>query len=343
MNNFKYGFSTPNIVLKKEDYSEIENILNSGWVSIGKHMNELESIFKSRFNVKHAIACSNATTGLIISIKSCGFSNKKIALPAFTWPSTLYALESCLGNAPVFCDINKDTWLMENVDEEHCDVAIPVDIFGNQSDSCKKIPTIIDAAHGFDLPKLGHRGVVEVVSLSFTKIVTATEGGMILTQNDSVAETATELRRLSGRMSEINAFIAKKSIEYYDNEYKNVHGGIIEKYRNKLNFSFKEQKVLKNTNHSVYAILLDSNGMRNAVANAFVENGFESKVYYEPLVFGLPNTDYVYDHILPLPTHPNIIKAQDTLIDIINTTVESYLKKKAPGKNYMEKIGYLKK
>jgi len=341
---FEHRFCTPNFFLKEIDYIKIRKIIESGWVSIGENVDELESLFKKRFNVKYAIGCSSATSGLVISLKSANFKDMKIAVPSFTWPSTLYAIESNSGNSPIFCDVNKETWLIELPQSfEEYDAVLAVDIFGNQENVNNRIscPIIFDAAHGFDLPNLGKRGIAEVVSLSFTKNVTGMEGGVILTNDDFFAETAIELRRLSGRMGEINAYITLKSIEYYDNEYKLMKEEIINKYRSKFDFNFVEQKTESYSNNSVYSILFEDQNIRNSVANELNNNGIESKIYYEPLKSGFKNTDYIYSKILSLPIHPNVLDFQDKLIDIINKTVNEH--KYVPGKNYMIKTGFLKK
>lgn len=327
--NIKFGH--PNIKLSKSLMYGIQDIIQSGWVSIGTHMLALEYHFKEKFHVKHAIACSSATTGLIIAIKAAGWKNQRVALPAFTWPSTLYALE-CNGNEPVFMDINKDTWLGFN--PCYADRMIMVDTFGSQSTQYypeyKKEMAIYDAAHSYGLPNLGRRGLAEVVSLSFTKRVTATEGGIILTDDDELAETAYELRRLSGRMEEINALIAMESIRDYADEYNNI---VINKYWKHLTVNCKGQECSE-TNNSVFSILFEEPCVRNAVMTALAKNGVETKVYYDPLVSGLSNTDYVYQRILSLPIHEDVIPVQDEIIEIINMAARGA---KTPGKDYLTK------
>ncbi len=329
--NMNIKFGHPNINCSDGLLKEIEQILNSGWVSIGTNMLALEYHFKEMFHVAHAIACASATTGLIIAIKAAGWKNRKVGLPAFTWPSTLYALE-CNGNTPVFNDINRNTWLVDC--EGVCDHIISVDTFGNEAYFDENGPdnnVIYDAAHSYGLPNLGQRGLAEVVSLSFTKRVTATEGGIILTDDDKLAETAYELRRLSGRMAEINAVIAMDSIRDYADEYNKI---VISKYLKHISVPFKTQNVDVEHNHSVFSILFEEPCVRNAVMTELAKNGVETKVYYDPLVSGLPNTDYVYQRILSLPIHKDVIPVQDKIIEIINTAARSA---KTPGKDYLTK------
>lgn len=328
-------FGRPNINCDAELLKKIEEILNSGWVSNGTNTLALEYHFKEKFGVSHAISCASATTGLIIAIKAAGWKNCKVALPAFTWPSTLYALE-CNGNEPVFIDIEKDTWLIKNKQSMGAKHIIAVDTFGNQCHGniyYGKENVIYDAAHGYGLPNLGKRGLAEVVSFSFTKVITATEGGMILTDDDELAETAYELRRLSGRMEEINALIAMESIKHHEENQELVHE-VINKYRKHINVSIKPQVIPTVHNCSVLSILFEDSNIRDAVRLALAKHRVETKVYYDPLKEGLPNTDYVYQRILSLPIHKGVVEHQDEIIEIINTAARNA---RTPGKEYLTK------
>lgn len=345
-------FSKPTISLDEEDYLKIKEIFGSGWVSIGKYVDELENEFKKRFKVKHAIACSCCTQGLIIALKAAGWRNKRVAVPAFTWPSTIFAIESNIGNTPVFCDIDPKTWVMDlsSLDENSYDAVLAVDTFGNQVNLETDKPLIIDAAHGYNLDKLGHRGIAEVVSFSFTKIVTASEGGMILTNYDEIAKTAYELRRLASRMEEVNALIALSSMKKYDLFYE-AKLKIIETYMKSFNFNFTIQHVPESTNHSVFSILLNNSYVRDAIANALRGSNIEIKTYYEPLVEGLVNTDQVFSRIISLPTYPDIASKQEFICGLINESAKkssekykndtAYAGHPLPGKTYLIESGYL--
>jgi dTDP-4-amino-4,6-dideoxygalactose transaminase len=345
-------FSKPTISLEEEDFEKIKDVLRSGWVSIGRYVEELENEFKERFKVKHAIACSCCTQGLIIALKAVGWRNQRVAVPAFTWPSTVFAIESNIGNTPVFCDIDPETWLMDldSLDDELYDVVLAVDTFGNQADIKTTKPVIYDAAHGFNLEKLGHRGIAEVVSFSFTKVVSASEGGMILTNDDEVAKTAYELRRLASRMEEVNAIIALSSIRKYD-YYNKIKLDIIERYQKSLDFNFTLQQVPECTNHSVFSLLLNNSYTRDAISTALKNNEIEVKTYYEPLVEGLAHTDQIYSRIISLPTYPEIVSKQDMICGLINESVKGSMELSRgdasspdahlPGKRYLVDSGYL--
>jgi len=336
----KIPYFSPSLELTDELKIDIEHILDSGWVSIGKNVELLENYFKNKYNVKYAIATNNCTQGLIIALKAAGWRNKKILVPSFTWPSTIYAIESNIGNEVVFGDIDPKTWHLDinSINEKNYDVILAMDTFGSEFNTNTKKPLIIDAAHGFDNPNLGHRALAEVVSFSFTKIVTATEGGMILTNDRELYEVAKELRRLSARMNEINACIALKSIYDYERKNKKRRLEIIENYKKHLNIDYKLQ-VTNETNHSVFSILLPSTFIRDKIVKALIDNEIEYKTYYEPLVEGLHNTDWLYGHIISLPLYA---KLKDSEIKYICSIVNKAGKEFTPGVNYLKHSGYLK-
>lgn len=323
------------------DYDYLKNILFTGFVSIDKKVEELEGIFRNKFGVKYAIACTNATQGLIISLKSSGWRNKRIAVPAFTWPSTIYAIESNNGNIPVFCDINPKTWAinLSYLKETDYDAVLAVDIFGSSTKVDTNKPLIYDAAHGYNLDNLGHRGLVEVISLSFTKTLTAMEGGMILTNDENIYEVAKELRRLSSRMPEFNAMIALQSLKNYDKNFAR-RLELKNKYIKQLKFKYTLQEVSSDCNCSVFCILLENSFIRDRITNELKNNNIGYKTYYEPIVHGLPVTDDIYSRIIALPLYPTLTDDEHNYIcDIMNKSIEKF----SPGIGYLLNSGYLDK
>jgi len=312
-----FRFSRPALPVGAIPYRTFQDILRSGWVSNSDHVRRLERHFLDRFGVKHAIACSNCTQGLVIALRAAGLAGARVAVPAFTWPSTLYALllNHC---RPVFADIDAESWLIDlRSVRTRIDAIVAVDTFGNEASVTTDRPVIYDAAHGYALPRLGHRGLAEVVSLSFTKLPTAGEGGVILTNDSSLAREATELRRLSARMLEFAAVLALTSIRHYGAAH--LHRlQAIERYRKLLRIPCREQAVPRATNHSVFAIRFESATARDRAHQALAEHGFETKVYYEPLAPGPPVTQHVYRRVLALPTHAEITGKIRHICEIIN-------------------------
>jgi dTDP-4-amino-4,6-dideoxygalactose transaminase len=333
----KVLFGSPNIKSNALRVS-IDGVLGSGWVSIGEYVEALESFFRGACGVKYAIGCSSATQGLVIALKAAGWGSSErgydrtaVNLPAFTWPSTLYAVD-CIGGEPILHDMDPDTWLMEEPHHNHGKLLL-VDTFGNMAenfDGFAKKNTIVDAAHGFGLPLLGKRGIAEVVSLSFTKVVTGMEGGMILTDDDELAATAIELRRLTARMGEINALVAMQSIENYDPAKIR---SVVNHFKKHITVPFRCQEVPNCTNNSVFSLRFKSTVTRDAIRIALERAGIETKVYYDPLERGHTETEKLYGTILSIPTHGDVWGFEDEIIEIINTAGRI----RTPGMEYLSR------
>jgi dTDP-4-amino-4,6-dideoxygalactose transaminase len=335
MAEYRIPYGQPTLPkLTKKDMATIEDIINSGWVSNGRYCKKLEELFKATYGVKHALTCNNATNGLIIAFKAAEWEDDRIAMPAFTWPSTLYAA-NCANNDISWLDIDPETWLASLYMGTGSTKWCVVDTFGNQFEvpENRQRDFIIDAAHGWDLPDLGRRALVEVVSFSFTKLITGTEGGMILTNNDKVAENATELRRLSSRMSEVNAYLALRSIQMYDTREKTEIQVAVDTYLNGFDFEYETQKSVIASNNSVFAIKMTSTNARNAAMVALAREGIETKVYYDPLNSKPEVTKDLHSKILAFPTHALAREEQENIISIVNQAVESCT---TPGKKYLQ-------
>jgi dTDP-4-amino-4,6-dideoxyglucose len=314
-------FYRPNLPYPHALVEEIILILERGILVNGIWTESLEEYFKEKCDVKYAIACTSCTAGLTITLHSLGYRDVYIGLPAFTWPSTRYAIE-CNSCEPIYYDIDKETWLIDP--DKHIffepEAIIAVDTFGNECNLETDIPVIYDAAHGYGLPNLGKRGVAEVVSFAATKVVTGGQGGIILTNDKAIALKAKKLAKLYAKITEINAFLCLETIRHYDRS-QTIKERIINTYREQIKVPFKEQKIESFTNYSVYAILLEDKAIRDKIVNLFEKNGVETKVYYKPLS-DLENANNIYDKILCLPVYEQIEHSESIITDIINKAIK---------------------
>src|SRR5690606_36904633 len=89
----------------KEKFAEV---LAEGVFPAGKEGEALESCVTEIFGLPNAIACSNGTDALELSLKVLGIGyNVEVIVPALTWISTAEAVAN-VGAKPVFCDVNKE-------------------------------------------------------------------------------------------------------------------------------------------------------------------------------------------------------------------------------------------
>ncbi len=191
-------------------------VLRSGWLAQGKQVAEFERRFAEWLGVKHAIATTSCTTALHLALLAAGVEpGDEVILPSFTFIATANAVEY-IGARPVFIDIDPTTFNLDvnaletclrerTVQGKRIKTIVPVSLFG----LCVPMPeiqklaekyncTIIeDAACGLGGTRKGHKAGTEagVACFSFhpRKVITTGEGGMIVTNDNAIAD---HLRRL---------------------------------------------------------------------------------------------------------------------------------------------------
>lgn len=189
--------------------NEIKYVLDAvetGWISSsGKYIPEFEKAFASYCGVKHGIAVSNGTVALHLALVALGIGKgDEVIIPNFTMIATAFAV-CYTGALPVFVDAEKETWNIDvgKIEEkitERTKVILPVHIYGHPCEMetiniiAKKynLKVLEDAAevHGaeYKSKKCGSLGDIAAFSFFANKIATTGEGGMVVTDDDELAE-----------------------------------------------------------------------------------------------------------------------------------------------------------
>jgi perosamine synthetase len=184
----------------------------SGWISsTGPFVKRFEDLFADFCGVKHAVAASNGTTALHLSLLALGIRpGDEVIVPSLTFIATANAVRYC-GAVPVFVDCDPVTWtidprLIEAAITPKTKAIIPVHLYGHPADmdtlmaiaEKHHLSVIEDAAEahgalykGKAVGSIGHMGVF---SFYGNKIVTTGEGGMITTDDGALAEKLRLLR-----------------------------------------------------------------------------------------------------------------------------------------------------
>jgi dTDP-4-amino-4,6-dideoxygalactose transaminase len=302
----------PFYVLPKLSESQIEHITNevakvmrTGQITNGLNVRQLEERTKQLHGVDYAVACSSATQGMWIALKTLKI--KAIMVQAFTWKSLQYILPS----ETFFCDINKNTWLM-NQQSNDLNALIVTHTFGNTdlAEQNSENQTIIyDGAYslGADLPEIGD---ATVLSLTATKTVTSCEGGLILTNNRKLANEAEEIRDKCSRMSELNAIVGLTYCGMLD-EILAKKKRIFDYYNAHL--PFRSQKTSRyGTNYGFYGCLVPN---RDVLLDN-LKRKVDVRIRYEPLQKGFPATDEIASKIVILPCYPDLDPS--TVVNYVN-------------------------
>lgn len=208
----KLPFGTIAITPKSKEL--VNEALNSGRVSNGKYVRELEDRFAELNGTKEAVAVSSGTDADILALAVLhDFGAKhgdEVIVPALSFVATGNAILHA-GFKPVFVDIQRETLninpeLIEKAITDKTRAIMPVHLMGKPADMdainaiAKKhnLYVIEDAAeaHGaiYKGKKVGTLGDLGAYSLYVAHIISTVEGGIIVTDNSEFAEVLRSLR-----------------------------------------------------------------------------------------------------------------------------------------------------
>lgn len=194
-----------------DEIEEVVKVLKSGFIAQGPKVSEFEEKFAEYIGVKHAVAVSSGTTALHLALLAADIGpNDEVITTPFTFAATGNSI-LYVGAKPVFIDIDSKTY---NLNPEYIEKAItdktkaimPVHLYGQpaEMDSIKKIAEEYDLiiiedaaqAHGalYKDKKTGSLGYMGCFSFYPTKNMTTSEGGIITTDNEEIAEKTRVLR-----------------------------------------------------------------------------------------------------------------------------------------------------
>ncbi len=86
-------------------HTAVQEVLASGWLSMGPRVATFEEAFAADAKVPHAVAVSNGTAALILALQAVGVGpGDEVVMPSFTFVACASAV-TVLGATPVFADI----------------------------------------------------------------------------------------------------------------------------------------------------------------------------------------------------------------------------------------------
>lgn len=190
----------------------LKECAQSGWVSSkGRFVGEFEQLFASYCGVKYGVTTSSGTSALHLALACLDIGpGDEVIVPTLSFIGTANPVTYC-GATPVFVDSLPDTGNLDPAEVAKAVTAktqaiIAVHLYGHAArmDELLAIAAkhglyvIEDAceAHGAEYKgaKLGSLGTVGCFSFYGNKIVTTGEGGMLVTNNRSIADRAQLLR-----------------------------------------------------------------------------------------------------------------------------------------------------
>lgn len=212
----------PHPIIGEEEKKAVMQVLESGKISTfiaqpgehflgGEKIKQFERDFASYHGVKYAVAFSSATAALHAAVAAVGVkAGEEVIVPPYTFTST--ATSALMHNAiPVFVDIKADIFCIDPAGIEQAitprtRAIIPVHLFGHPADMNEIM--IIAKKHGLIVIEdcaqapgaiykgkhVGTIGDCGIFSFTETKNITTGEGGMLITNDDGIAEIARMIR-----------------------------------------------------------------------------------------------------------------------------------------------------
>jgi len=325
----------------------VDAVLRGGALAQGVRVAQFESAFSINVKNRHSVAVNSGTSALHLGLLALGIGvGDEVIVPSFTFAATANAV-AITGATPVFVDIEPDYFCIDpsgvrSAITERTKAVIAVHLYGHPA-SMTELKMICDSAGihlvedaaqahlaGFDGVPVGAWGSMAAFSFYPTKNMTTGEGGMAVTELDSVAYQLRLLRNqgmvkryenevpgFNNRMTEISAAIGLIQLEKLAMWTK--------KRRDNANFLDENlkgvvlPKVHPLATHSYHQYTIRTEGHdRSRFALELSKLGVQSDVYYPTpvhrlpafaLALGLEVSEAVAANCLSIPVHQSLSKS----------------------------------
>jgi dTDP-4-amino-4,6-dideoxygalactose transaminase len=299
----------------------IQEVLATGQLTLGKFGTEFEQKFAQFCGVRHAVAVNSGTSSLEIILRALGVAGRDVLVPTNTFFATAAAVVHA-GARPVLVDMDPESFAVRPEDVEQALTPrtagiVTVHIGGIVSRRIRDLQALArekglwlveDAAHAhgssYDGVRAGAFGIAGSFSFYPTKVMTSGEGGMIVTNDDRIAEEARIYRDqgkasftqnahtrmgYNWRMSEPHAIIGLKHLERLPAMIANrqtiaaIYDHGLKEFRNLDRLQVPAGGVC---NYYKYIVVLREKRDRKALKTALRERygvSLAGEVYEEPL------------------------------------------------------------
>lgn len=357
--------------IDEKDIKSVVETLKEDYLTTGPKVKEFEDKICKYVNARYGIAVNSATSALDIAVQSLALpEGSEIITTAFTFAATSNSIlyNNC---KPVFADVLRDTYTIDPEEvkkkiNEKTKAIICVDYAGHpcELDELKQIARehnlilIEDASHSlgaeYKNQKIGSIADITIFSFHPVKPITTGEGGMIVTNNEKLAEKIKMLRshgidkspeqrdtweydmKELGRNYRITDFQCALGISQLEklNEFINKRNELANKYTELLKNTEIEVSIVKEyvkSGRHLFTILLKDEKERKKIYDKLRERGIGVNVHYIPIYkftyykkLGynekLKNTEEIYSRILSIPLHVNL--TENDIEKIVNVIKE---------------------
>jgi len=256
--------SSPALLGNEKRY--VNECLETTWISsLGRFIEEFERRFADYCQARHAVSCCNGTVALHLALLGLGIEpGDEVLVPSLTYVASANAVRYC-GAEPVFVDSDRRTWNLDPEDlrrkvTPRTRAILAVHLYGKPAPMReileiareRGIAVVEDVAEAIGATcegrPVGTLGDVAAFSFFGNKVITCGEGGMVLTDDETLAR---KIRQLKGqgqdferrywfpvmgynyRMTNIEAALGLAQLEKLD-EYLTARDAIDSWYRQEL-------------------------------------------------------------------------------------------------------------
>jgi len=317
----KIPICTPRI--SEEDVRRLEECVRSTWISgTSKYVGEFEENFSRYCGCNEGVATNSGTTALHLALATLGIKKgDEVIIPTFTMIATANAV-TYTGARPVLVDSEPCTWNIDalKIEEKitrNTKAIIPVHTYGHPTDMDPILEIagkhglyiVEDAAeaHGAEYKgkRTGSLGDIGCFSFYANKIITTGEGGMIVTDNEELAEKARWLRAhafgregkhfyhealgFGYRMSGLQAAIGLVQLEHIDEfvtirrDNAKLYDSLLSELEGRMTLQ-PEAPWAKNVFWMYSVLIHESFGMsRDDLMRELELNGIETRTFFYPI------------------------------------------------------------
>jgi len=188
-----------------DEADRMREALLSTWISGGPFVDQFEETIRAFVGTDFACATSNGTTALHLAYLALGIGpGSEVIVPGFAYLGAANVALLC-GARPVFAEVDRATWCLTaeavaRVLTPQTKAVVAIHTYGNMCDmdslkallSALKIPLIEDAAEAlgsiYKTRPAGACGTLGTYSFHATKTITTGEGGMVVTDDETLFE-----------------------------------------------------------------------------------------------------------------------------------------------------------
>ena len=365
VSNIKVPIAKP--IIGDEEIENVVEVLKSGMIAQGPKVEEFEERFAEWVGAEYGIAVNSGTAALHVALLSCGIGEGDEVI---TTPFTFIASGNSIlytGAKPVFADIDLKTYTInpdsiEDLITENTKAILPVQLYGQSADMEKindiaekyGLTVIEDAAqaHGATCngEKVGSIGDMACFSFYPTKNMTTSEGGIITTNDEELAENARVFRAHGAsvryhhdeigynfRMTDISAAIGLAQLDkidefndkrianaaYLNEGLKDVDGVITPYCADGSKHVYHQYTIrVEKGDRDEWVDLINDCGVGTGIH-------YPIPLYNQPVYRSLgiegncPNAELAADTVSSLPVHPSLTKEDlDLVIEAVKTASE---------------------